>query len=409
VSNLAAASHGISRGNSKFSRASLFLVQDKGQAAFMTVCTMSNKDGIKYKLLNNVVKLFERAAGEGKVTVRLKTPSIDILVRKANPVELKLTILSIKSAAVGIDITRNGVTSDSSIPVKSKDLEKPKTAMSLLSPKDYRKAWPIPGSLEKLEIFNCSLLTVNSRVLNLKNLTHLNLNDNKISSLPAELKNFQCLKHFKAKNNKIKRINESLFMPPSSFMNSVEVLDFSGNSLSFLPKSLSNAKRLVEINVGSNKLLDLDLDFTTFRSLRSFIASNNMINCIPYCLTQLKLETLNLCSNPLSHQVSNYTNIRTTSLQVPSLQELSAKVVRNKKVASGSLHYFLKYYLQRAYRCGCGKLTFSRLWPLEFFLTTNAIKAQSHHVDRNSLPISIFACCYKCHYRMRRKFLYINS
>ncbi|CAI9570488.1 unnamed protein product, partial [Staurois parvus] len=58
-------------------------------AIYLMICTLKDKAGSRYKLQENIENLFSKFLNEGKATVRLKEPAVDICLSKADVFNLK--------------------------------------------------------------------------------------------------------------------------------------------------------------------------------------------------------------------------------------------------------------------------------------------------------------------------------
>ncbi|NP_001085055.1 leucine rich repeat protein 1 L homeolog [Xenopus laevis] len=90
----------------KGTRAVLSVGRQEGKrgAAYLMICTLKDKSGSRYKLENNIEQLFTRFVGEGKATLRLKEPALDICLSKAEICGLRNFISTVGLANKGTDI-----------------------------------------------------------------------------------------------------------------------------------------------------------------------------------------------------------------------------------------------------------------------------------------------------------------
>uniref|UniRef100_A0A669PWH1 Leucine rich repeat protein 1 n=1 Tax=Phasianus colchicus TaxID=9054 RepID=A0A669PWH1_PHACC len=100
------------RGRGRGSRALLSLGRQPGRArggVYLMVCTARDRAGVRYQVQDNVERFFTRFVEEGKATVRLKEPAVDVCLSK-NPVQL--------SAAAFPPLQRSGSGQD--LPVRER-------------------------------------------------------------------------------------------------------------------------------------------------------------------------------------------------------------------------------------------------------------------------------------------------
>ncbi|KAJ9582587.1 hypothetical protein L9F63_023075, partial [Diploptera punctata] len=158
----------------------------------------------------------------------------------------------------------------------------------------------------------------NSFTHNLGNLIHLNLEENKFTHLPPNMRNLNKLQHFNISNNCLKSLPEDIGM-----LNKLCDLRLENNSLTELPNSLCDLKSLVHLNVADNNLKTLPNDIGNLQNLEKldisgnileelpesvgclsnlyyFSAASNKLTCLPEGFTHFnKLTILNLSHNSL--------------------------------------------------------------------------------------------------------------
>ena len=178
-------------------------------------------------------------------------------------------------------------------------------------------------NLTKLTINNCELIQINSSIFSLEQLVYLNLSSNKLSRLDGFL--FETLEELNVSNNEIQCIGENIKTP--KLIN----LDLSNNRLikidSFFCK---NFNRLFKLNLNKNNIsyIHHNLGFLLF-NLKVFLASDNKLNTLPYSLSYLRLESIDLQNNPYDYM--HLIEKQTVNLKFPSLVEISARLVVDKK------------------------------------------------------------------------------
>lgn len=407
VVNRQAASNGIM--SSKFSVANVFILQDKtNKKAMMKVCTVKNKDGKRYSLNNNLLRCFEGVVKEGKATIRLIAPQVDIFIRKANPVELKLLVTSVKAANASKDVSKWGATSTNAV-VKTKDLTKPKTKMVIRSPLEYRKSFPLPYSLEKLDINGCALPAIAQRILKLKHLTHLSLEGNNIKQLPDELKNFN-LMELNLNSNKVEKVSERLFSNSTPISKSLRHLELCDNLLKKLPLSLSYVKNLTVLRIKNNNLTELNLYFNNLCGLRILDASSNNLKTLPFSILRLRLNELWLEQNNFETQldIPQYFELSQPA-KVLSLQELAANSVRGNyfRASKQFIPYIMKRYLEAGSKCSlysCNRYSFFSKFISQSLGNLSSITASLHlEPEMQVVRTTSKFCSFKC------KFIFENT
>uniref|UniRef100_A0A4W5REB4 PIF1/LRR1 pleckstrin homology domain-containing protein n=1 Tax=Hucho hucho TaxID=62062 RepID=A0A4W5REB4_9TELE len=127
-----------------------------------------------YILKENIATFFTRFVAEGKATVRLKEPALDFCLSKSDANSLKNFLLAARLSHRGND-------------TDTRDVEKPKKKLTIVSKKDYPLTSTFPYSLEQLQVSYCNLSQVKMRILSLKALRRLDLSNNHIKKLPATI------------------------------------------------------------------------------------------------------------------------------------------------------------------------------------------------------------------------------
>jgi len=72
----------------KPAKATISIFQKNGESA-MQIYTEKTKNGEKYKLRNNITQCRTKFLQEGKLTIELKEPSVNLMISKAEPAQLK--------------------------------------------------------------------------------------------------------------------------------------------------------------------------------------------------------------------------------------------------------------------------------------------------------------------------------
>lgn len=111
--------------------------------------TAQNKTGQRYKIKNNIKKLFTRCINDGKMTISIIEPEHDILI-KSEPIQLKCFLKILSLGLEGKHKTeRIGLSSIMSTPIASN--AHPKTKMIITSRGDY-PVKGFPRTLEQLKV-----------------------------------------------------------------------------------------------------------------------------------------------------------------------------------------------------------------------------------------------------------------
>lgn len=141
--------------------------------------TPQNKVGTRYKVKDNIEKMFTKFLLDGKATISFKEPPENLMI-KCDPIQLKGFLQTLKLGLEGKESLnlRLNIAATTSIPVKSQPVQK----MTVIKRGDY-PAKGFPKSLKHLTVSGISLCKMTFEICSLRNLTTLNLSYNKITKV----------------------------------------------------------------------------------------------------------------------------------------------------------------------------------------------------------------------------------
>ncbi|KAH0503388.1 Leucine-rich repeat protein 1 [Microtus ochrogaster] len=292
---------------------------EPGGRACLLVSTMKDKRGTRYELKENIEQLFNKFVDEGKATVRLKEPAVDICLSKANPGNLKSLLSAVRMAHRGCDVN---IPLSTLTPAKTSEFENLKTKMVITSQKDYPLSKSFPCSLEHLQVSHCRLARVDMRMLCLKNLRKLDLSHNCIKRLPATIGDLTHLQELNLSDNHLESFSVSLCQ--STLQKSLQSLDISKNKLRALPVQFCQFRELMNLTLSDNELIQLPFKIGQLKNLRFLAAARNKLTKLPCEFKMLSLEYLDLFGNIFEKPEV----LPIVKLQVPlTLLEFSARAV----------------------------------------------------------------------------------
>ena len=242
------------------------------------------------------------------------------LILQADPVKLKEFLMLVRMTPQ----EQQSTSIAPALPPKMRDLDKPPTKLVIRSRGEY----PIkgfPSSLETIQAVSISLNRVDGRIISLSSLRNLDLSNNLVKCMPGTMKDM-ALVELKLAGNRITEFPQELCY--GTLAQSLKCLDLSRNKLTYLPPSLPELKGLVTLKLDCNELQLLPRGFGKLQQLRFFSASSNKLAVLPCSFAQLSLESLDLFGNPLS--ASGLVR-KCSNLSLPSLQELTARIVRRHR------------------------------------------------------------------------------
>ncbi|KAG8449179.1 hypothetical protein GDO86_016016 [Hymenochirus boettgeri] len=318
------------RNRGKGTRAVLSVGRQEGKrgAIYLMICTLKDKAGSRYKLENNIEQLFTKFLGEGKATIRLKEPALDICLSKAEMCSLKNFVSIVGLANKGSDAGTPLLSQ--LIPAKTSEIEKPRAKMFITSKKDYPITKNFPYSLEQLQVSYCKLARIDMRMLCLKKLQKLDLSNNHIKKLPKTIGDLICLQELILSHNYLESFEVALCN--STLSNSLKLLDLSENKIKALPVQICNFKELISLKIDENDLLQLPFTIGRLSKLRLISAAKNKLSCLPSTFKMLRLEKVDLFGNPFIQASPMVPDIQ---LKIPqTLLETAAREVARYRFLS---------------------------------------------------------------------------
>ncbi|KAI5610917.1 leucine-rich repeat protein 1 [Silurus asotus] len=321
-------------------------------SVYLLICTAKDRTGSKYKasLKENIEKFFTCFVEEGKATVRLKEPMVDICMSKADTSSLKNFLSAARLAHRGT--IRDGLSLSTLTPVRARDVEKPKKKLIITSKKDYPLTSSFPYSLEQLQVSYCKLSRVDMRMLSLKSLRALDLSNNHIKKLPDTIGDLHFLTELILRNNRLESFSVALCL--SSLQKSLQHLDLSQNGLKLLPACFCKLREIVSLKLDENELVQLPFHIGQLTKMRFLSAAHNKLTVLPGDFRNLSLENLDLFGNPFTQPNPLDHSIQLT---LPlSLEELASRAVLNSRIpyAPHLIPFHLCGDMELAKVCSCG-------------------------------------------------------
>lgn len=321
-------------------------------SVYLLVCTAKDRAGSKYKLRDNIEKFFTWFIEEGKATVRLKEPAVDICLSKADSGSLKNFLSAARLADRGSDASNLPLSTLT--PVRAKDVEQPKKKLTIVSKKDYPLTSSFPYTLEQLQVSYCKLSRVDMRMLSLKALRKLDLSNNHIKKLPTTIGDLSCLSELNLHNNHLEAFSVALCL--STLQRTLQLLDLSQNRLRYLPAQFCQLRELVNLKLDDNELACLPFHVGRLSKLRFLSAAHNQFAVLPSDFRKLSLENLDLFGNPFIHP--NPFDHKMELTFPLTLQEMCSRAVVNLRVPYGPhlIPAHLCRDLEAAETCECGRV-----------------------------------------------------
>ncbi|XP_047670889.1 leucine-rich repeat-containing protein 58 [Tachysurus fulvidraco] len=188
----------------------------------------------------------------------------------------------------------------------------------------------------------------------LQTLEVVNLSGNRFEEIPKQLLQLQRLHSLSFGGNRLKHIP-----PDIDSLTSLELLYLGGNMISSIPVELANLPVLSYLALCDNRIQSIPPQFTRLHSLRSLSLHNNLLTYLPReILSLVQLQELSLRGNPLVVRF-----IKDMTYDPPSLLEMAGRTIktRNLRYSEQDLPADLVRYLDLASKCPnpkCGGVYF---------------------------------------------------
>ncbi|XP_053957759.1 leucine-rich repeat protein 1 [Anastrepha ludens] len=320
--------------------------------------TPQNQAGERFKVTNNIEKIFSKFLRDGKVTIGFKEPPINLMIN-CDPIQLKGFLQTIKLGLEGKDSInlRLNIAAATAIPQRSRPQEK----MTVLNRGDY-PVKGFPRTLKSLKISNLDLHKITFDICSLRNLTVLDLSDNKISKVPREMGRLS-LVNFNINNNKLGTVNDWEWLRGKNIRQSLRELDLSANELNYFPLEVLRLEQLVGLNMSHNNIRRVPFGFRRLRNLRNLHISSNFLTSLPSDFNHMRIVVLDVWGNKFGMKVDHHISEESNKCSSPSLWLLAARAVCQYKLpySAATLPWLLTDILAESPLCACGKVCFDTI------------------------------------------------
>lgn len=131
-----------------------------------------------------------------------------------------------------------------------------------------------------------------------KQITSLDLYENKLEEIPVDLIKFCNLRRLCLSRNSLTECNIKIYK-----LKSLEVLLLGGNLFNNIPNSVYKCKNLTNLNLSYNSINEVSSKIENLSNLKYLILSNNKLTSLPDSISKLeKLEYLKLDGNNFSNE-----------------------------------------------------------------------------------------------------------
>lgn len=248
---------------------------------FLMLFTAANKTGTRYKVRDNLERVFTKFVAQGKATLSLRQPAHDVQIR-CDAVQLRCFLSALKLGLAGKHgadpaaaaaeqkgpAVRLASLATTAIPASAQ----PVTKLVVRSRGDYPLRG-LPKTLRVLQVNGIQRARFDSQICFLKHLHTLNLNDNAISELPRQLGQLR-LQVLDMGGN---RLGEGVAKSESQawqwldgepLQETLQTLTLSKNGLLRFPFGVVRMRRLQTLNLEGNAMERLPFAVRRLRSLK---------------------------------------------------------------------------------------------------------------------------------------------
>ncbi|OQR74689.1 leucine-rich repeat protein 1-like [Tropilaelaps mercedesae] len=315
----------------------------------LVITTRKNEAGFIYRnVRSNIKKMFTSCVREGKLTISLKEPEHDVLIRMATVVQLENFIKVLQAAQKGLELPNK-------LTIQPPTKIKPKVTRMEISQRGDYPIRGFPMELRTLRILNIKLTRLQNKVLDLANLVDLVVENNLLEEVPKALASMS-LNTLSLQGNKIKRVYDIF---SGTLGSTIKVLNLSHNEITQIPYSLCRTKLHV-LDLSYNQLETLPPSFHGGEQMTVLKINNNRIRYLPANLCIRTAEVTLRANSDLFETVqqSKPTPGAMTLLDFAGRAVHQAFCVSRVNVDKAIPQILYPYLLSFVPCGGCGRLTF---------------------------------------------------
>lgn len=345
----------------------------------------------------NVEAVHARLMQQGKMSITFKSPPHMMMISDAKPEQLQILLQTLKSPQSFQDL-------DLGSAVINK-VTKPKAevkSMTITNLKQYPSlcGTGFPKTLTSLCISNLKYRHVDTRICSLDLLQTLDLSNNMIKKTPLVLWRMKSLATLNLSNNEIPEMPSEV--PPScEAFKSLRNIDISDNKLICVPDVIRYCTGLVSLSFAGNPVSFIPHFLKSCSTtLRHFDIERCNLKNLSSCFKHFSLNELKIHGNnfpkPLRSNQNEIYKMRSSTIKLPSLQEISVKCILRHTLPYSSLPPHLQHYINTAQHCNaCLRLVMES--ALVYFYPVN-LKTFSRSYTRLDRDVTMtgFICSQKC-------------
>lgn len=248
---------------------------------FIILFTPACMTGTRYKVRDNLERVFTKFLAEGKATISLKQPAHDLQIR-CDAVQLRCFLQALKLGLQGKKVDQQSVAGNggakpptsirlgslttTAIPLSAHPVSK----LVVRSRGDYPLRG-LPKTLRTLQVNGIQRVRFDTQILFLKQLTTLNLNDNHIAELPKQLGQLRLQLLDMGRNRLGERGGSRAawqWLDGQPLQETLHTLSLSGNGLAGFPFGLVKMRQLTVLKLDDNAIERLPFAVRRMRTLK---------------------------------------------------------------------------------------------------------------------------------------------
>ena len=181
-----------------------------------------------------------------------------------------------------------------------------------------------------LQVSECRMKKIDSRIFNLWKLVKLDLSNNAIETIPDDITKLTNLAELNLSHNHIVTFPASVCLK-ETLQKSLSALDLSHNQIQLLPLQICELTNLVSLKVNGNQISQLPPTIGRLVKLKFFSASENKLTSLPASFIKLRLDSLDLFNSGCDMSHIKTPHVSSQCVPVPSLLECCARSIRKKR------------------------------------------------------------------------------
>ncbi|KAJ8672902.1 hypothetical protein QAD02_004163 [Eretmocerus hayati] len=369
----------------------------KDDQIYLLLQTVANKKGTKYKVNNNIEKVFSNFVHEGKATIRLIEPPQDLNI-KSDAIQLK-SFLHVLKLGLSKKLNPAVLTLSNLNPKNLSNALKKRIVIKQAS--DYPVLEGFPRTTEELHLSGLQRRSFDRQILKLQGLRILNLSENQLTNIPHELGMLPNLQELNLSDNLLGKgpINKWSWMSGVNISKSLCLLNLNSNQMTVIPDQINKLRSLITLHFHNNLITTLPQGIGSLSKLKYLVLSKNNLTHLPGNMRNLRLSDLDISDNPFSANL-NDNNAISGNVGVRTLVESAAQVIVRKRVYydASIIPFTLVQYLDKPSYCMCGAPCFScyvnRFMSINLSTIAQSIKFSG--MAGNRILFDCYFCSTRC-------------